>query len=40
LARKLKRYIRLYAKTAKPIRWTYSNPNRRIRASVVTETSH
>ena len=40
LARKLKRYIKLYAKTAKPIRWTYSNPKRRVRTSVLTETHY
>jgi transposase len=40
LARKLKRYIKLYAKTAKPFRWTYSNPKRRIRTSVLTETRY
>ena len=32
LRSKLLRYIRHYNKTATPIRWTYSNPNRRIRA--------
>lgn len=31
LARKLMRYIRAYAKTAKPFRWKYSNVNRRIK---------
>jgi len=30
LSRKIMRYIRLYAKRAKPIRWKYSDPTRRI----------
>jgi len=30
LARKLRRYINAYSKNAKPIRWKYSNPSRRI----------
>lgn len=30
LSRKLMKYIRLYAKTAKPFRWTYTNPSRRM----------
>lgn len=30
LARKLRKYIRAYSKSAKPFRWTYSDPNRRI----------
>lgn len=30
LARKIRRYIRHYNKTAKPIRWTYRNPTHRI----------
>jgi transposase len=33
LSRKLMKYIRLYAKSAKPFRWTYSDPKRRIRAT-------
>lgn len=28
--RKILRYIRLYQKTAKPFRWKYSDPRRRI----------
>lgn len=32
LGRKLMRYIRHYNKTATPIRWTYSNPRRRVQA--------
>jgi hypothetical protein len=31
LARKLRRYINAYSKAAKPFRWRYSNPSRRIR---------
>lgn len=30
LARKLMRYIRLYNKNAKPVKWTYRDPSRRI----------
>jgi transposase len=30
LSRKLMKYIRSYAKTAKPFRWTYTNPNPRM----------
>jgi transposase/transposase-like protein len=30
LARKLRKYIRAYSKSAKPFRWTYSDPSRRI----------
>jgi transposase len=32
LARKLMRYIRAYANSARPIRWAYSDPSRRIRS--------
>ena len=31
LARKLRRYLNAYSKNAKPFRWKYSNPSRRIR---------
>ena len=31
LARKIMRYIRAYAKTAKPFRWKYSNVRKRIK---------
>ena len=34
LARKLRKYIRAYAKSAKPFRWTYTDPTRRIRPVV------
>ena len=30
LSRKIMRYVRLYAKTAKPFRWKYSDPRKRI----------
>lgn len=36
LARKIRRYIRHYNKTAKPIRWTYSNPSQRIGSTSVS----
>jgi transposase len=36
LSRKLRKYIRAYAKSAKPFRWTYTDPTRRIKP-VVTE---
>jgi len=32
LARKLRRYIRQYHRTATPFRWSYADPTRRIRA--------
>ena len=31
LSRKLMKYIRLYAKSAKPFRWTYTDVSRRIK---------
>lgn len=34
LARKLRKYIRAYAKSAKPFRWTYTDPARGIRTPV------
>ena len=34
LARKLRKYIRAYAKTAKPFRWTYTDARRRIQPVV------
>ncbi len=40
LARKLRKYIRAYAKSAKPFRWTYSDPRRRIRAVDITGTAY
>jgi hypothetical protein len=41
LARKLRRYINAYSKNAKPIRWKYSDPSRRIRhAKTSSRTVH
>ena len=40
LSRKLMKYIRAYAKLARPIRWTYTDPKRRIHAKAVTGTVH
>ncbi len=34
LARKLRKYIRAYAKTAKPFRWNYTDPRRRVQPVV------
>jgi hypothetical protein len=34
------RYIRAYAKRARPIRWTYTDPKRRITAKRITGTSY
>src|SRR5258707_1181726 len=39
LARKLRKYIRAYAKSAKPFRWTYTDPRRRIRTYEITGTA-
>ena len=33
LARKIRKYIRAYAKVARPFRWSYSDPTRRIIAN-------
>ena len=40
LARKLRKYIRAYARFAKPFRWTYTDPRRRIRTYEITGTAH
>jgi transposase len=40
LARKLRKYIRAYAKSAKPFRWTYTDPKRHIRFYEITGTAH
>jgi transposase len=40
LRRKLLKYIRAYANRARPIRWTYTHPNRRISAKRITGTVH
>jgi transposase len=37
LERKLRKYIRAYAKTAKPFRWTYTDPTRRIASPLGTK---
>lgn len=36
LARKLRNYIEAYAKSAKPFRWTYTDPQKRIRINEIT----
>jgi transposase len=40
LARKLRRYIRAYQKQARPFRWTYTDPQRRLHANRITGTAH
>jgi len=40
LARKLRKYIRAYAKSAKPFRWTYTDSKRRIGTYELTGTAH
>ena len=40
LARKLRKYIEAYAKSAKPFRWTYTDPQKRIRINEITETAY
>jgi transposase len=40
LARKLMRYIRRYNQHAKPIKWRYSDPSRRIHGSTLSVTGH
>ena len=40
LSRKIRRYIRAYAKVARPFRWSYSDPSRRIIANPMTETAY
>ncbi len=40
LSRKLMKYIRAYAKSARPIRWTYTDLKRRVGAKEVTGTAH
>ena len=37
---KLRRYIRAYSKSAKPFRWTYTDPTRRIRRNKIAGTSY
>ena len=33
LSRKIRKYIQAYAKAAKPFRWTYTDPKRRIQVT-------
>ena len=40
LARKLRRYINAYSANARPIRWKYSDPSRRIRSYDLSATGH
>jgi len=40
LRRKLMKYVRLYSKSARPFRWTYTDPKRRIITKEITETSY
>lgn len=40
LARKIRKYIRVYAKVARPFRWSYSDPTRRIIANPLTGTAY
>jgi len=40
LAKKLRRYINAYSANAKPIRWNYADPSRRIRGNEVSATAH
>jgi len=40
LARKLRRYVHAYGKSARPFRWTYTDPHRHIRTNQITGTAH
>jgi transposase len=40
LARKLHKYIAAYAKSARPFRWTYTDPQRRIHINEITGTAY
>ena len=40
LSRKLRKYIEAYAKSAKPFRWTYTDPQKRIRINEITGTAY
>src|SRR5207248_4687890 len=40
LARKIRKYIRAYAKVARPFRWSYSDPTRRLIANPMTGTAY
>jgi transposase len=40
LARKLRKYIAAYAKSARPFRWTYTDPQKRIHINEITGTAY
>ena len=40
LVTKIMAYIRLYNRNARPFRWTYRDPKRRIRVSPISDTRH
>ena len=40
LGNKLRKYIRAYCKSAKPFRWTYTDPSRRIIPNKIAGTSY
>jgi hypothetical protein len=40
LARKIRKYIHAYAKVARPFRWSYSDPSRRILANPIAGTAY
>lgn len=40
LARKIRKYIRAYTRVARPFRWSYSDPSRRIIANPMTGTAY
>jgi hypothetical protein len=40
LGNKLRKYIRAYAKSARPFLWTYTDPTRRIRTNKIAGTCH
>ena len=40
LARKIRKYIKAYAKVARPFRWSYSDPTRRIIANRIAGTAY
>ena len=40
LGNKLRKYIRAYSKSAKPFRWTYTDPTRRIPSNKIAGTAY
>ena len=40
LGQKLRKYIRAYPKSAKPFRWSYTDPTRRIRSNKIAGTAY